>query len=170
MIKNNYLFITDRLKVRPLKLTDFEQFHKMQSNPKVMQFVRLKTMTFDENKQDLAQLITRYEKKNNDFNIYAVCFKNDDELIGSVALVKDELNEDEIGYRFIPKYWGQGLGFEVAFGLITYCRSIEMHKLIAIVAEENKSSLKIVEKLEFKFEKEFVGELGIVERKYTLEL
>jgi len=170
MIKNNILFSTERLKVRPLELTDLEQFHQMQSDPKVMQFVRLHPMTFEENKKDLEQLIKGYEDKDNDFNIYAICFKNEDRLIGSIALVKDDQNDDEIGYRFVRKYWGRGFGFEVASGLITYCRSIEMKKLIAIVAIDNMSSIKIVEKLEFEFQNEFVGDLGIVERKYELIL
>ena len=43
------IFETQRLIVRKLLLSDLEPFHEMQSNINVLQYVRVKAMTFEEN-------------------------------------------------------------------------------------------------------------------------
>lgn len=98
------IFETERLNVRKFKLSDFEPFHKMQSNSNVMQYVRAKAMTFQENKEELPKLIEFYDKPNNDFWIYAIERKKDKLFVGTIAFVKDENNDDETGYRFLEKY------------------------------------------------------------------
>ncbi|WP_091892674.1 hypothetical protein [Polaribacter sp. KT25b] len=66
------LFETERLKVRELIFDDIHVFHKMQTNPKVMQFADGEIKNFDKNVEELKELIKRYSIKNNDFWIYAV--------------------------------------------------------------------------------------------------
>tara|TARA_B100000767_G_scaffold271789_1_gene298140 strand:- start:627 stop:851 length:225 start_codon:yes stop_codon:yes gene_type:complete len=51
------IFETQRLIVRKLLLSDLEPFHEMQSNINVLQYVRVKAMTFEENTKELAELI-----------------------------------------------------------------------------------------------------------------
>ena len=166
-----FIFETKRLRVRRLKLNDFDAFHKMQSNMNVMQYVRGKPMTYQENKDELPILIEKYEIPENDFFIYAIEQKSDTTFVGTVALVKDDNNDDEIGYRFLEKYWGNGFGFEVAEGLVKYSRKIKLPKIIACVANKNQASAKIIQKLGFEFVCDFVSDdLKIPERKFVLEL
>ena len=165
------IYSTKRLIIRKLNQEDFEPFHMMQSNINVMQYVRGKAMTYQENKEELPILIKKYELPENDFFIYAVEQKSDTAFVGTVALVKDDNNDDEIGYRFLEEYWGNGFGFEVAEGLVNYCRKIMLPKIIACVANENEASAKIIKKLGFKFVRDFVSDdLKIPERKFVLEL
>lgn len=165
------IFETNRLCVRKLQMADFDEFHEMQSNLKVMQFVRGIAMTFEENRDELPKLIDFYCNPDNNFWIYAIERKKDAIFVGTVALVKDDEGNDEIGYRFLEKYWGKGYGFEIAQGLVQYCRKIGLRKIIACVATKNIASKKIIEKLEFEFERDFISkDLNIPERKYTLEL
>jgi len=105
----NTIFETEKLSVRKLKLSDFKPFHKMQSNSNVMQYVRGKAMTYQENKEELPKLIEFYGKPDNDFWIYAIERKVDMVFIGTIAFVKDDNKDDEIGYRFLEKYWGKGM-------------------------------------------------------------
>jgi len=166
-----FIFETKRLGVRRLKLNDFDAFHEMQSNLNVMQYVRGKAMTFQENKDELPILIKKYENPENDFFIYAVERKNDNTFVGTVALVKDENNDDEIGYRFLEKYWKNGYGFEIAEGLIHYCKKIGMSKIIANVVNKNEASTKIIKSLGFDFVGDFMcDDLKLPERKFVLEL
>lgn len=165
------IYKTERLVVRKLNHDDFEPFHLMQSNINVMKYVRGKAMTYNENKEELPKLIEFYDKKENDFWIYAIIRKVDDLFLGTVALVKDDNKDDEIGYRFLEKYWGNGYGTEVFNGLIDYCKSIGIKKIIACVAVENMASLKIIKKAGFHFVENFVSDnLKIPEKKYILEL
>lgn len=167
----SYIFGTDRLRVRRLKIDDFPSFNEMQCNIRVMQFVRGKAMTYQENKEELPRLIEKYEDGSNDFMIYAVERKKDNFFVGTVALVKDKSNDDEIGYRFLEKYWGNGYGFEIAEGLVAYCKKIGIPKLVAFVVNDNEASRKIIKKLGFKFVGESICDnLKLPECKFVLDL
>ena len=85
-------------------------------------------------------------------------------------MVKDNL-ADEIGYRFLEKYWGNGYATEICEGLITYCRHLGMPKLIANVVDENIASVKILEWFNFKIVEQFISEdIQLPETKYEIDL
>ena len=95
----------------------------------------------------------------------------DHKFVGTCALIKDSNKEDEIGYRFLEKYWKLGYGLEICKGIINYCSLLGIPKLIAYVADENNASIKIVESCHFKFVKKvFESTLKITETKYELNL
>ncbi len=164
------IFETNSLLVRKLKKTDLQAFHKTQSNPQVMQYATGVTKSLQEHTLELDDLISKYDKVNNDFWIYAIERKSDAVFIGTVALVKSK-NDDEIGYRFLQEYWGNGYGTEVCQGLIEYCRNKNFTKLIAYAVDVNIASHKILEKLHFKCVKKQIAEdLQLPETKYQLYL
>ena len=165
------IFETDRFLVRALLMSDLEPFHEMHSNINVMRYVRGAAMTREENEKELPELIQKYTEANNDFWIYAIERKSDNEFVGIVALVKDDQNDDELGYRFLEKYWGMGYGLEICRGLIQYCTSVGFPKLIGYVADVNVASAKILEKCNFKeVSKGIEPNLKIPETKYELIL
>ena len=162
----NHIFETKQLLVRKLILSDLSDFHELHSNTNVMKFVRPKAMTFEENEKEINDLIQKYDLPNNNFWIYAIELKQQNKLIGTVALIKND-NEDEIGYRFIESYWGKGFGFEVVEGLLKYCKSTNFEKLVAFAAKENYASTRILEKLKFEYVKDVYAEdLNLEERKF----
>ena len=164
------IFETERLIVRKLIDVDLTPFHKMQSNPKVMQYATGNVKSLEAHKIELRELIEKYDQANNDFWIYAIICKEDHKFIGTVALVKDG-DDDEIGYRFLEKYWNRGYATEVCGGLIAYCKSIGMRKLIGSVVNENVASAKILERFNFKKVKQFISDdIQLPETKYELEL
>ena len=164
------IFETERLFVKELILGDLTLFHKMQSNYNVMRFVRGKAMTYDENKQELENLIKKYTEKENDFWIFAVKIKLNNIFLGTVAVVNDG-EDDEIGYRLLEEHWGCGYGYEVSKGLIEYCKAQKINKIVAYAALDNIASTKILKKLNFTFVKNLIAEdLGIPERKFELIL
>ncbi|HHC78570.1 MAG TPA: N-acetyltransferase [Flavobacteriia bacterium] len=167
----NTIFETKRLRVRKLKLNDFEPFHTMQSNLNVMQYVRGRAMTYQENKKELPILISKYDKVDNDFWIYAIERKQDNTFVGTLALVKDANNDDEIGYRFLEKYWRQGYGNEIVKGLIVYCKKVGFTKLIACVVTKNTASANIIKNNGFQFVEDFISDdLKVPEKKFELLL
>ena len=143
------IFETNRLLVRRLSLEDLDGFHEMQSNPKVMQYVDGEVKTYQEHKTELSDLIQKYDGIENDFWIYTIELKTTSAFIGTVALVKDRDGSDEIGYRFLERYWNHGYGFEVCEGLIEYCRDIGMERLIGYVTSQNIASKRILLKCGF---------------------
>jgi ribosomal-protein-alanine N-acetyltransferase len=164
------IFETERLIVRKLILDDVISFHEMQSNPNVMRFADGGLKTFDEHSQELSDLIKKYALENNDFWIYAIEKKSDSKFIGTLALVKDVI-DDEIGYRLLEKYWNHGYAFEICEATVVYCKKIGIKKLVGYVADENVASVKILERLNFKVVKKMINEdIQLPETKYQLEL
>jgi RimJ/RimL family protein N-acetyltransferase len=164
------IFETERLLIRKLILADLEPFHQLESNPNVLKYATGEVKNLEENKKELLDLISRYDKHYNDFWIYAIERKSDKIFVGTLALVKDNI-DDEIGYRFLEKYWGNGYGFQVCKATIVYCKQIGVKKLIGYVVDENIASAKILEKLNFKIVKHFISDdIKLPETKYELEL
>ena len=143
------IFETNRLLVRKLDPEDLTGFHEMQSNPNVMKFVDKNPKSLKEHQLELENLISKYNENGNDFWIYAVVSKGDNIFLGTIAFVKDELGNDEIGYRFLEKYWNLGYGTEVLNGMISYAKDEGLTNLIAYVSEENIGSIRTLEKNRF---------------------
>lgn len=164
------IFETQRLIVRDLKMSDLNSFHKMESNPKVLQYADGDVKSLIDNEKELKDLINKYEKIDNDFFIYAIENKKKNQFIGTVALIKDNNDNDEIGYRFLEEFWGMGFGLEVCEGLIIYAKKIGLKKLIGYVVDKNIASIKILEKVGFSKIDIFINEEHQKEIKYQLLL
>ena len=165
------IFETKNLLVRKLLMRDLNSFHAMQSNPKVMQYADGEVKSLEAHESELKDLIQFYTKEENNFWIYAIERKVDTEFIGTVALVKDDKNDDEIGFRFLEKYWGIGYGLEICKGLILFAREVQIPKLIAYVIDVNIASAKILQKCNFDLvEKRIELTSKLPETKYELRL
>lgn len=163
------IFETERLLIRKLVLEDLPPFHELESNPLVLKYAIGKPKTFNDNKKELIALISKYNQPKNDFWIYAIERKTDKSFIGTVALVKDNF-DDEIGYRFLEKVWKLGYGSEICKGLVSYCKKIGMKKIIGYVVDENRASVKILENNKFKITCIFTNDENQQETKYELDL
>ena len=164
------IFETERLLVRKLVLEDLSAFHDLESNPNVLKFATGDVKTFSENKKELKELIDKYTQPKNDFWIYAIELKSNKTFVGTLALVKDN-KDDEIGYRFLENSWGRGYATEICKGLITYCKQQKIPKIIGYVVDKNIASAKILQRFNFKPVKKFVSEdIKLPETKYELIL
>lgn len=165
------IYQTERLLIRKLKTSDIDAFHEMQGNPNVMQYTDAKAKTYDEDVIDLQQVIDYYSKQNNEFWVWAVELKENNVFVGTIALIKDDEGNDEIGYRFLEKHWNNGFAFESMMGLITYSKKLGIKELVAMVIVKNKASEHIIKKAGFKFVKEYIcDDLKLLERLYKLVL
>lgn len=163
------LFHTERLYVRRLEPIDFPPFHEMQSNAEVLRYTTGKPQNEEENRVDLQELIRGYEKKENTLWVWAIIKKLDHSFVGTCAIAKTDEDENEIGYRLLQKYWGNGYGFEIAEALLKYgIQEMGFLELVAYVDVRNIPSVKILEKSSMRFVKEFFNEkCGSLDRKYV---
>ncbi len=149
------LFETSRLQIRLLQLSDAIPFHEMQGNANVLRYAFGEVKSFEENKEELKDLIQKYNIPENGFWIWAIERKSDQLFVGTAAIIVDEKKEAEIGYRFLEKYWGNGYGAEVAENLIEYgLAKMKLQAIYAIVDTRNIASVKILDKTSLKFIKE----------------
>lgn len=161
------IFETPRILVRALRTSDLNDFNDLQSNPRVMQFTSGEAMSLEENRAELQKLILAYSQQDNTFWVWAMEHKAEASLIGTCALILNEADEYEIGFRIREKYWGRGLGKEVAAPLLQHgFQAMGLEKIYGYVDKENVASMKILERF-MTFEKEYFNEhYRCIDRKY----
>ena len=167
MISDSFIFETERLYTRNLNKVDNETFYDLKSNPKVMNPLPRKVLNRLDSNKELERLIEL--EKSTSKTIWAICVKHNNELIGCCGFMKNNENNDEIGYQLRERFWGKGYGTEIAKGLIEYGFNVLNSSLItADVNSINKGSIKILNKF-MKFEKEFYNENdNCIDQRFTI--
>jgi len=91
----------------------------------------------------------------NGFGLCLVTLKESGESIGMCGLIKrDTLDDVDIGYAFLPKFWSKGYEFEAEMAFKQYAREvISLTRVVAIVDPDNQGSIRVLEKLGMKFER-----------------
>ena len=160
------VFETTRLLVRNLKGSDFEAFHEMQSDYEVMRYTTGKGLDASENRRQLNSCIAHYSIPENDFWVWAIVRKSDQQFIGTCAIVPNE-KHPEIGYRFLGKFFGKGYGQEICDGLIQYgIYHRNLREIIAYADVRNVASTKILDRSRLSFVGETRNENGATDRFY----
>ena len=79
------------------------------------------------------------------------------EALGICGLIKrDTLEDVDIGFAFLPRFWGQGYAREAAAAVLDYGREVlELDRIVAITSPDNTSSIRLLEKLGLRLEKTF---------------
>jgi RimJ/RimL family protein N-acetyltransferase len=95
----------------------------------------------------------------NGFGLNLVQLKENNKPIGMCGLIKrDYLDHPDIGFAFLPDYSGKGYAYEIAKRVIDYgLNQIQLKKILAITLPENFPSIKLLKKLGFSYEKNFVS-------------
>lgn len=90
-----------------------------------------------------------YEKYG--YGRYAVIHKADNKVIGFCGLkFLEDVGKTDLGYRFLPQYWGQGIGIEAAKACLQYgVEQLQIETVFAMAMPENKGSVAILQKLGF---------------------
>ena len=160
------VFETCRLFVRNLKHSDFAAFHEMQSDDEVMQYTTGKGLDEAENLRQLKMCIACYSRPDNDFWVWAIVRKSDQQFVGTCALVPNE-HRSEIGYRFLRKFFGMGYGQEICNGVIEYgIHERRLPEIIAYADVRNVASIKILDRSPLPFVEEQMNEEGVTDRFY----
>jgi RimJ/RimL family protein N-acetyltransferase len=146
---------TDRLILRRLTVDDSEFILELLNDPSWLQFIGDKGVRTLEDARDyiLNSLVAMYERLG--FGLYLTELKDEGVPIGICGLIKrDSLEDVDIGFAFLPKFWGKGYAYESAFAVMAYGkRTFGLNRLVAITSPENYSTAKLLEKLGFNFER-----------------
>jgi ribosomal-protein-alanine N-acetyltransferase len=89
------------------------------------------------------------------FGLYAVERKEFAEPIGICGVLKREhLDDPDLGFAFLQKFWGQGYALESAEAVMQYARvTLGLKRIVATTKPHNRDSEKLLKKLGFRFEK-----------------
>jgi RimJ/RimL family protein N-acetyltransferase len=93
--------------------------------------------------------------KQHGFGLYLVELKETGIPIGISGLLKrDTLQNADIGFAFLPAYWSKGYAVESAAAVMTYAQEVlGLNRILAITSPDNSSSVKLLSKIGFEFER-----------------
>ena len=144
---------TARLLLREHVTEDAVVRHRLHSDPLVMKYtceplsesldaMRVQLASFLEynTHQPFARWITEYQG----------------EVIGWAGpKYLEEVDEIDLGYRFLPAHWGQGFATEACHAVVSHCfNNLDIERLVGFVNPANRASVRVLEKCGFAFEQE----------------
>jgi len=91
----------------------------------------------------------------NGFGLLMVELRQDRNSLGMCGLIRrKELEDVDIGFAFLPRYWGKGYADESARAVLTFARQmVRLKRVVAIVSPSNQSSIRLLTKIGMSFEK-----------------
>ncbi|MDV3753037.1 GNAT family N-acetyltransferase [Elizabethkingia anophelis] len=141
--------------MRPFEERDAEGLFLLDSNPEVMKYVGGVVSTKIEQSQQMIEFIQKQYKENGVGRL-AVIEKSTNTLIGWSGLkyltseINGMKNVYELGYRFLPEYWGKGYATETARAALNYAfNEIKTDVVYAMAVTENAGSNRVLQKLGF---------------------
>ena len=146
---------TDRLTLDRLSTDDAAFIVELLNEPSFLRHIGDKGVR---TREDACQYILAGPMASYDrfgFGLYRVEKKDDGEPIGICGLLKrDSLEDADVGFAFLPRFWSQGFGLESAAAVLTHGRQTwGLKRILAITSPDNDASIRLLAKLGFRFER-----------------
>lgn len=145
---------TERLSLRQFTVYDAQFILKLLNEPSFIRYIGDKQVR---NLEDAGAYILNgpvasYER--NGFGLYMVELRESYTPIGMCGFLKrEELPDPDIGFAFVPEFWSKGYAFEAAAALLQDAREgLKLRRILAITSLDNEASIKLLERLGFRFE------------------
>jgi len=149
---NSIAFETERLIVRALTEQDQDNFFLLNGSEEVMRYIR-PVKTKEESDEHFKQILEMGDPTPQNGR-WAVEDKATGRFIGSFAIIPipSEPEKTQLGYSFIPEYWGRGLATELAqAGLKYFLDNTSVPEIYAVSETANIASRKVLQKTGFRF-------------------
>ncbi|AXT47524.1 MULTISPECIES: GNAT family N-acetyltransferase [Chromobacterium] len=145
---------TGRLILRPFKEDDLDAFYRLGTVAEAIRYVG--NTPFGSPEQALQAMrdgpLADYERHG--FGRVACVWKDSGEVIGFSGLkYMAAVDAVELGYRFLPEYWGLGLATESGRACLRLARDVyALDRLVGLVHPDNAGSARVLSKLGFAVE------------------
>jgi RimJ/RimL family protein N-acetyltransferase len=144
---------TSRLALRRFSLDDAPFILELLNEPSFLRFIGDKHVrTLEDARAYLLKgPMDSYARRG--FGLYLATLKDGGVSIGMCGLIKREILEDvDIGFAFLPKFWSKGYASEAASAVMAYGRNvIGLSRIVAVVSPDNDGSIHVLEKLGLRF-------------------
>lgn len=153
---SNIILETERLTLRKIVEEDADALFQILSNGDVMRYSVNGPSSEEGVYKFIHSTLARYDKDG--IGPWAVIEKATNTLIGECGIsVKDidRVKEYELSYRLSRKYWGKGFATEAATACRNYgFKHLNLDRIISIQERENKSAIRVTQKIGMTLEKE----------------
>ncbi len=161
------IFETERLFLRRFTETDTGLLLYLNSDPEVLKYLHEPVVKDETHAVEILRtiILPQYEK---DLGRWAIHTKEKNEFIGWCGLkYRPEINEIDLGYRFVKTAWGKGYATEAAGATLDHgFKKLRLPLITGRAHIDNIASIKVLEKIGM----QYIGE-GIVDdcpvRTYT---
>lgn len=144
---------TPRLILRSFTLDDVDAMYQLMTVPEVIRYVGNKPA---HSKQDTLDYLQQHPLR--DYQVYgygrfACVWKETGQVIGFSGIkFLEEIEETELGYRFLPEFWRKGLATEAGQAVIQFAQGLGLKRLVAVIHPDNEGSQQVATKLGFSLE------------------
>ncbi len=159
---------TPRLLHRAFTVDDAEAFFAINGNRDVM---RLTGEPVLESVESARTAIAGYpDFRTIGYGRWACVLKDTGRIIGFCGLkYLPDLDAVDVGYRFLPEFWGRGLATEACAASLRYgFDTLGLDRIIALVLPENAASIRVLERVGMKRDGELEYE-GLTALLYAIE-
>lgn len=150
------LLETERLNLREFTYDDAPFILTLLNDPAFLRFIGDKNVrTLEAARHYLANgPMASYAQHG--FGLNLVELKDSQTPIGMCGLLKrEDLPDPDIGFAFLPDFRSKGLAFEAAAAVLNDARErLKLDRLLAIVNPDNDASIKLLERLGMRFERD----------------
>lgn len=145
---------TPRLILTEITLDLVQEMYTMYTTPEVHRYTGEPMIeSIEEMAKAIETRVHNYTKYG--YGRWATLLKEDQRFIGWAGLAYlPEFDEIDLGYRFLPQFWGYGYATEASKAILHYgFERLNLEKIIAIAMKENKASIRVMEKVGMQFDK-----------------
>ena len=145
---------TERLVLRRLSAHDADFILRLLNEPSFLRYIGDRGVrTLEDARAYIAKgPVDSYDRHG--FGLFLVSRKEDGVPIGMCGLLRrDTLPDVDVGFAFLPAFWGNGYAFESAAAVLSYGREIlRLGRIVAITSPDNEGSMRVLTKLGMRFE------------------
>jgi ribosomal-protein-alanine N-acetyltransferase len=144
------IFETERLIVRQYTTADYENYFSLHGNPDVMQYIR-PAQTREDSDAKFEETIL-HVPPHPFLGRWAVDEKASGIFVGSFVIIPipEDVEKIQLGYSFLPGYWGKGFATEVTKAGLDYFRDqTPLTEIYAVTETPNIASQKVLLKAGF---------------------
>ena len=158
---------TNRLELRAISPDDAGAFFELNSHPEVMRFTGEEPLGSLEEAEAAIRDYADFEVIG--YGRWGCYTQRDGSMIGFCGLkYLPEFDMVDLGYRFLPEYWGCGLATEACEACVQFGFDVlNLSHIVALVLPENKASIRVLEKIGMGFEREIDYD-GLSPRQYGI--
>jgi RimJ/RimL family protein N-acetyltransferase len=146
---------TERLTLRELDEADADFIVRLLNEPSFLRFIgdRGVRTPSDARRYLLEGPVASYRRRG--FGLYLVELGETHTPLGMCGLIKrDALDDVDIGFAFLPEFWGRGYALESARAVLAHAKEVvKLARVVAIVSPDNERSIAVLGKLGLRFER-----------------
>lgn len=163
---------TPRLQLHRLDTADAAFILQLVNEPSWLEFIGDKGVrTLDDARAYIANgPVAMYASHGH--GLYRVDLTHSGEAIGLCGLIKrDTLADADIGYAFLPAHWGHGYAEEATRATLSHARdTLGLKRIVAIVTPTNARSIRLLEKIGLRYDRDFEARPGDITSLFAADL